>query len=174
MKFAFRFIQLPWKPTVLLLPQTRLVHSTKRLIWAETERRPGNGHYVTSMATVFSPILLSFSCSWFSPVLTLGSWQLLAAASFKAVDGTLLRLLGRWQAIEGVVTLRRKLLPIRTWEVELLAVLLLWFPMGLWTVWAEPVLELLMEERKVGGAEVEVGWLARAEADGVEETLNPL
>lgn len=62
MKFVIKSKQMPWKPAVLLLPQTRLVHSTRRLDWAERERRPGNGYYVTSMATVFS-ILLSFSCS---------------------------------------------------------------------------------------------------------------
>lgn len=63
MKFVVKSKQLPWKPAVLLLPQTRLVHSTRRLDWTERERRPGNCHYVTSMATVFSVILLSFSCS---------------------------------------------------------------------------------------------------------------
>ncbi len=111
------------------------------------------------------------------PVLTLGSWQLLAAVSFKAAGGTLLRLLGRCRAlrlaIEGVVTLSRRLLPIRTWEVEL-AVLLPWLPIGLWTVWAELVLELLVEDRKVGGAAVNVGWLVRTEAEDGAEMLNPL
>lgn len=47
-------------------------------------------------------------------------------------------------------------------------------PIGLWTVWAVLVLELLVEERKVGGTAVDVGWLVRTEAEDVAETLNPL
>lgn len=52
--------------------------------------------------------------------------------------------------------------------------LLLWLPTGLWSVWAELVLELLVEDRKAGGATVGVGWLVRTEAEDVAEMLNPL
>lgn len=33
------FRQLLWKPAVLLLPQTQLVHSTRRLDWGEKKKR---------------------------------------------------------------------------------------------------------------------------------------
>lgn len=38
-KFCVTFRQLLWKPAVLLLPQTQLVHSTRRLDWAEKKEK---------------------------------------------------------------------------------------------------------------------------------------
>lgn len=114
-------------------------------------------------------------CMRTHPVVTLGSWQLLAAAaSFKAAGGMPPRLLGRWRelrlAIWGVATLRRRLFPIRSWGAEL-AVLFPWLLSGLCVLWIEVVVEfVLLEADKLAGTEVMVtgDGLVSIEADVVE------
>ena len=76
---------------------------------------------------------------------TLETWQFAAAASFKADDGTALKVLGMCRAFMGVIeftvatdegTVNRMLFPIRTWVVAELAAVAGW-PGALWepAVW---------------------------------------
>lgn len=71
---------------------------------------------------------------------TLGTWQFVAAASFKADDGTALKVLGICRALSVVIeftvatdegTVNRMLFPIRTWVVAELAAVTWWLS-ALW------------------------------------------
>lgn len=71
---------------------------------------------------------------------TLGTWQFVAAASFKADDGTALKVLGICRALSVVIeftvatdegTVNRMLFPIRTWVVAELAAVAWWLS-ALW------------------------------------------
>ena len=71
---------------------------------------------------------------------TLETWQFAVAASFKADDGTALKVLGMCRAFTGVIeftaatdegTVNRMLFPIRTWVVAELAAVTGWLS-ALW------------------------------------------
>lgn len=60
-KFCVTFRQLLWKPAVLLLPQTQLVHSTRRLDWAEKRKRKKECHPDKSLRHLHGHCVLCYT-----------------------------------------------------------------------------------------------------------------